>query len=183
MPSVTVVDAKTRPQHLDTEDESVKQLAFADVILLNKTISSRRRTRCARGPHQAHHAVAKNPPHEKLRREPRPRARRRRFNLSPRHELDPQFMEPEYPFEWAGAYALPRRPHELVIGHCDHDHDHSHEGHHHDARRTRSRAPSPRQPERLDVVIMPIATMPDDAAGDAAPSPRSDRAGARGSSF
>ncbi len=34
---VTVVDAKHVLQHLETEDESVKQLAFADVILLNKT--------------------------------------------------------------------------------------------------------------------------------------------------
>src|SRR3954464_9093617 len=34
---VTVVDAKHILQHLDSEDESVKQLAFADVILLNKT--------------------------------------------------------------------------------------------------------------------------------------------------
>src|SRR3954469_3585298 len=34
---VTVVDAKHVLQHLESEDEAVKQLAFADVILLNKT--------------------------------------------------------------------------------------------------------------------------------------------------
>jgi G3E family GTPase len=34
---VTVVDAKHILQHLGTDDESVKQLAFADVIILNKT--------------------------------------------------------------------------------------------------------------------------------------------------
>src|ERR1700683_2099033 len=34
---VTVVDAKHVSSHLDSGDESVKQLAFADVILLNKT--------------------------------------------------------------------------------------------------------------------------------------------------
>jgi G3E family GTPase len=34
---ITVVDAKHVIQHLDADDESVKQLAFADVILLNKT--------------------------------------------------------------------------------------------------------------------------------------------------
>ena len=33
---VTVADAKHLLQHLDQGDESVKQLAFADVILLNK---------------------------------------------------------------------------------------------------------------------------------------------------
>ena len=34
---VTVVDAKHVAAHLDSDDESVKQVAFADVILLNKT--------------------------------------------------------------------------------------------------------------------------------------------------
>src|SRR5687768_10709638 len=34
---VTVVDAKHVAQHLEKDDESVKQVAFADVILLNKT--------------------------------------------------------------------------------------------------------------------------------------------------
>src|SRR5215211_7430377 len=34
---VTVVDAKHVAQHLDKDDESVKQIGFADVILLNKT--------------------------------------------------------------------------------------------------------------------------------------------------
>src|ERR1022692_1547781 len=34
---VTVVDAKFAATHLDSDDESVKQVAFADVILLNKT--------------------------------------------------------------------------------------------------------------------------------------------------
>src|SRR4051812_40337552 len=34
---VTVVDAKHVLQHLDKDDEAVKQIAFADVIVLNKT--------------------------------------------------------------------------------------------------------------------------------------------------
>jgi hypothetical protein len=41
------------------------------------------------------------------------------FNLGRATELDPKFLEPEYPFEWAGAYALPAGTHELVIGHAD----------------------------------------------------------------
>ncbi len=48
------------------------------------------------------------------------------FNLSRATELNPAFLEPEYPFEWAGAYPLPAGTHELVIGHCHH-HDHAHE--------------------------------------------------------
>src|SRR6185369_12170204 len=56
------------------------------------------------------------------------------FNLGRATELDPQFLEPEYPFEWAGAYSLPAGTHDLVIGHHGHehgDHDHAH-GHDHD---------------------------------------------------
>jgi G3E family GTPase len=34
---VTVVDAKHAPQQLDTSEEAVEQVAFADVVLLNKT--------------------------------------------------------------------------------------------------------------------------------------------------
>ena len=30
-------------------------------------------------------------------------------------EIDPQFMEPEYPFEWAGVYDLSAGTHELVL--------------------------------------------------------------------
>ena len=52
------------------------------------------------------------------------------FNLGRATELDPKFLEPEYPFEWAGAYSLPAGTHTLEIGHCDHDHGHEH-GHDH----------------------------------------------------
>ena len=68
-------------------------------------------------------------------------------------EVDPQFMEMEYPFEWAGAYELPAGEYELEIGHShgdhqghDHGHEHDHEcgedcGHNHN---------------ELDVVVMPV---------------------------
>src|SRR5690606_20572944 len=79
----------------------------------------------------------------------------RGFNLDRASELDPGFLSPSYPFEWAGAYPLPAGQHELVIGHvdddehdhadCDHDHDHRHHHHHH-------------AENELDVVIMPIGS-------------------------
>ena len=53
------------------------------------------------------------------------------FNLHRAVELEPRFLELEYPFEWAGAYPLPAGTHTLEIGHCDHDHGHDH-GHDHD---------------------------------------------------
>jgi G3E family GTPase len=163
---VTVVDAKHVLQHLDGDDESVKQLAFADVILLNKTdlvspadldaLEVRiRRLNAVAKIHRTQNCAL---PLEHV-------LDVGGFNLSRASELDPQFLEPEYPFEWAGAYALPAGTHELVIGHCDHDHghDHSHADHDH-AHHHRG------NPNELDVVIMPIAALPD---GAAAPSPRS----------
>jgi G3E family GTPase len=132
---VTVVDAKHAVQHLDADDETVKQVAFADVIVLNKidlvtpaeldalearlhdinAVARIHRTKdCALPLDQVLDVGG--------------------FNLSRAAEIDPKFLEPEFPFEWAGAYHLPAGTHEIVIGHADdddHDHEHSHEGHHH----------------------------------------------------
>ena len=37
------------------------------------------------------------------------------FDLDRAMEVDPQFMEPEYPFEWAGVYNLAAGTHEMVL--------------------------------------------------------------------
>ena len=148
---VTVVDAKHVLQHLETGDESVKQIAFADVILLNKTDLV--------------------PPAELARLEARIRginavARLERtqncavpldrvldvggFNLGRATVLDPKFLEPEYPFEWAGAYELPAGTHGLVIGHGEddgHDHGHDHHHHHHG------------NENELDVAVLPVQSL------------------------
>jgi G3E family GTPase len=127
---VTVVDAKHAPAHLDSDDESVRQLAFADVILLNKTdlaspagldaleerirginaVASVHRTRdCDVALDRVLDVGA--------------------FSLGRATEIDPAFLEPEFPFEWAGAYRLPAGSHDLVIGH-EGAHEHA-DGHHH----------------------------------------------------
>ena len=78
------------------------------------------------------------------------------FNLGRATELDPKFLEPEYPFEWAGAYRLPEGTHDLVIGHRDgdgrghgHEHDHGdgHAHHHHGSE------------NELDVAVMPVGSL------------------------
>ncbi len=155
---VTVVDAKFVVQHLDTGDESVKQLAFADVILLNKTdLVSPAELDALEARIKRINAVAK------IHRTQNCDVNLDRvldvggFNLSRATELDPQFMEPEYPFEWAGAYALPAGTHELVIGHCDHDHDHAHEGHDHGHGDHEHHHHG--NPNELDVVIMPVKSL------------------------
>jgi hypothetical protein len=113
---VTLVDAKHIWQHIDDSDEAKEQVAFADVILLNK--------------------IDLVPPAEVDRLEARihqmnPAARIYRtqnasidldrilniggFNLERALEVEPRFREPEYPFEWAGVYRLTVGGHELVL--------------------------------------------------------------------
>jgi G3E family GTPase len=163
---ITVVDAKHVLQHLDQEDESVKQLAFADVILLNKTDlvapaeldALEARIRHINAVARIHRTRNCDLPLDRV-------LNVGGFNLGRASELDPKFLEPEYPFEWAGAYPLPAGKHELVIGHVDHDaHDHGapsagsakegHEdcahGHHHHHHGN---------PDELDVVIMPVKSL------------------------
>ncbi len=161
---VTVVDAKHVLQHLDGDDESVKQIAFADVILLNKTdLVSPADLDALEARIKRINAVA--------------RIHRTKncdvnldavldvggFNLSRATELDPKFMEPEYPFEWAGAYALPAGTHTLEIGHCDHHHehghDHSHEGHDHAHGEHDHAHHHHGNPNELDVVVMPVKSL------------------------
>jgi len=128
---VTVVDSKHILEHLGREDEAQKQVAFADVILLNKadlvapadlgalearlrginTLAKLHRTQNCDLP-LAHVLNVGG------------------FNLSRATELDPKFLEVEYPFEWAGAYALEAGTHELAVGHCDHGEAHSHDADH-----------------------------------------------------
>jgi G3E family GTPase len=159
---VTVVDAKHVLQHLDTEDESVKQLAFADVILLNKIdLVTPAELDALEARIHGINAVAKIHRTKNCDVNLDAVLDVGGFNLSRATELDPQFMEPEYPFEWAGAYALPAGAHELVIGHSDHDHeehDHGHEGHDH-AHDEHDHAHHHGNPNELDVVVLPVKSL------------------------
>jgi len=147
---VTVVDAKHVSAHLDSDDESVKQLAFADAILLNKTdLSTPVELDALEARIRGINAVASitrttncDVPLDRV-------LDIGGFNLGRATEIDPKFLEPEYPFEWAGAYALPAGSHQLVIGHApgeEHDHDHG-DGHHHHHHGTEN---------ELDVAVMPL---------------------------
>ena len=113
---VTLVDARHLLQHLDNAPEAKAQIAFADVILLNKTdlvapseldaLEARiqnmnaaarlHRTRDAAVPLSAVLDVGG-------------------FNLGRALDIAPQFLEPEYPFEWGGVYDLPAGAFPLVV--------------------------------------------------------------------
>ena len=104
---VTVVDAKHVWQHIDSAPEVKEQLAFADVVLLNKA------------------DLAEGEELDRLERRVRginSRARLHRstnaegvaldallevggFSIDRALEIDPEFLQPQYPFEWAGIVA------------------------------------------------------------------------------
>jgi G3E family GTPase len=152
---VTVVDTKHILQHLGDSPEAQKQIAFADVLILNKTdlispaeldqLEARiRKMNSAARVHRTQNAAIDLSHVLNV----------GGFNLSRATELNPAFLEPEYPFEWAGAYSLPAGAHELVIGHDEHDHDHDHGDHGHDHEHHHHG-----NPNELDVVILPVKSL------------------------
>ena len=113
---VTLVDAAHISEQLERSNESVEQVAFADVLVLNKTdlvstesldkIESRLKDM--------------NPMTKFLRAE---RAKipvetvlgLSAFPLDQILERRPSFLEPEYPFEWTGVYRLKAGNYELSL--------------------------------------------------------------------
>ena len=145
---VTLVDAKHILLHLDDSPEAMKQVGFADVIILNKTdlVTPAELDALEKRLHTIN-AVAK------IHRTTNANVRITNilnvggFNLDRAVEVDPQFLETEYPFEWAGAYELTPGTYDLGIGahdHAEQDHEHHHEC-----------APGCNHNE-LDVVISPV---------------------------
>jgi len=165
---VTVVDAKHILEHLGREDEAQSQVAFADVILLNKADlvapaeldALETRLRNINAVAKLHRTQNCDLPLAHV-------LDVGGFNLSRATELDPKFLEIEYPFEWAGAYALEAGTHELVVGHCEH-HDHHDTGHdahehgdahaaHHDHAHGDHHHHHHGNENELDLLVLPLA--------------------------
>jgi len=115
---VTLVDAKHVWQHIEDSDEVKEQIAFADVILLNKIdlVSPEDLDRLERRIHSMNAAA-------KIHRTRDAAIDMDRvlnvggFNLDRAMEVDPRFMEPEYPFEWGGVYSFEAGTHTLDLQH------------------------------------------------------------------
>ncbi len=113
---VTLVDAHHINQQLGRSQESTEQIAFADVILLNKTdlvkaeeldaLETRLRemNRLAR----VHRCERANVAISTV-------LNLEAFNLDQVLTDHPTFLEPEYPFEWTGVYALSPGSYELSL--------------------------------------------------------------------
>jgi hypothetical protein len=113
---VTLVDAKHVWPHIDDSDEVKEQIAFADVILLNKTdlVSSTELDQLERRIHGMN-AAAKIYRTQDAVIDMDSVLNVGGFNLGRAMEVDPLFMELEYPFEWGGVFHLKAGRHEFRL--------------------------------------------------------------------
>jgi len=152
------VDTAHILRHIDDSPEAKKQIAFADVLILNKTDlvapaaldALEKRIRAMNAAARVWRAKNCDVPLDAV-------IGVAGFDPARALSVDPKFMEPSYPFEWAGAYLLPAGTHELVVGHCHdcgggHEHEHGHDGgegeHHHHG-----------NPGELDVVVTGVKSL------------------------
>ena len=104
---VTLVDAKHVWQHIDGSAEVKEQIAFADVILLNKIdLVTPEELDKLEARIRSMNAAAKIYRTQNSGAEIDTVLNVGGFSLDRALEVDPKFMEPEYPFEWAGVYSL-----------------------------------------------------------------------------
>ena len=105
---VTLVDARHISLHLDSSDEAIRQIAFADVILLNKTDlvtpaeldALEARIKAINGVAKIRRCQNADVPIDSV-------LKVGGFNLDHAIGLDPRFLDPEYPFEWGGILNCP----------------------------------------------------------------------------
>ena len=113
---VTLVDAAHIEQQLGRSDESTEQIAFADVLVLNKTdlanaeALDRLETRLRDMNRMARvvRSERANVPVDTV-------LHLGAFDLDQVLERRPTFLEPEYPFEWTGVYSLDTGRYEIVL--------------------------------------------------------------------
>ena len=113
---VTLVDAAHIDQQLGRSDESTEQIAFADVLVLNKTDlvndeavdSLEARLRDMNRMARVVRSERANVPVDTV-------LDLGAFDLDQVLERRPTFLEPEYPFEWTGVYSLDVGRYELSL--------------------------------------------------------------------
>lgn len=111
---ITVVDAHHVEQHIDSSEEVREQIAFADVILLNKTdLTDTEKLTALESRLRGMNALARIDRTVNAEIDIPAVLNIGGFDLNRILEERPRFLEPEYPFEWAGIYALGAGVYEL----------------------------------------------------------------------
>ena len=113
---MTLVDAAHIDQQLGRSDESTEQIAFADVLVLNKTDlvendgldTLESRLRSMNGMARVVRSEKADVPVDTV-------LNLSAFDLDQVLERRPTFLEPEYPFEWTGVYTLQPGRYELSL--------------------------------------------------------------------
>lgn len=104
---ITLVDAKHAELHLDDSEEAASQIAFADVILINKVdLVSEASVEALEHRLRSMNAMARI---ERVQMADAPMEQVLDvggFDLNRALELKPSFLEPEYPFEWGGVLQI-----------------------------------------------------------------------------
>ena len=149
---VTVIDAKHFEQHLKEMKEPAEQVAFADVILLNKTdlvaVSAlariERRIRAINATAKIYRTQNADIPIARV-------LNVGAFDLQRALAIDDGFMQPQYPFEWGGIYALTRGCYALISGADNHDREHHGAHEHYDDHNHAGQAHA----DALGIVVLP----------------------------
>lgn len=113
---VTVIDSKHIFQQIDRSPEAKEQIAFADVILLNKADLVKKadldalegKIRSINAVAKIHRTVNAELPIQEV-------LHVGGFNLDRALEVDPKFLEIEYPFECAALYKLSKGTYEMIL--------------------------------------------------------------------
>jgi len=114
---VTLVDAKHIWEHIDVASEAREQIAFADVIVLNKIDlvdpadldRLEARIRSMNGAARVYRTRDAGVAIDRV-------LDVGGFDLDRAMEIDPKFLELEYPFEWSGVYRLDPGEYLWVLG-------------------------------------------------------------------
>ncbi|MBC7883056.1 MAG: GTP-binding protein [Anaerolineae bacterium] len=104
---VTLVDAKHIWQHIDESNECQEQIAFADVVILNKTdLVTSEELQTLEKRVRSMNALARIHSTKDAVVEVEALLDIGGFELERALDIKPTFLEPEYPFEWLGVFFL-----------------------------------------------------------------------------
>jgi G3E family GTPase len=113
---VTLIDAKHVDLHLGESEEAREQVAFADVIVLNKLdLVDAERAAAVERRVRAMNAMARIVRSQRAQIPIEEVLGVGGFDLARALEYKPTFLEPEYPFEWAGAFEFEAGEYGLLL--------------------------------------------------------------------